>query len=65
MKETIRKEKSIRKYDMTKLDNSTLEKVRTHVNILCFAEKVTIVKMSGLVFCGFDPQMNRKFHQHE
>ena len=34
MNETIRKRKSIRKYDMTKLDNQTLEKVKAHFNNL-------------------------------
>ena len=34
MNETIRKRKSIRKYDMTKLDNITLEKVKAQIDRL-------------------------------
>jgi nitroreductase len=34
MNETIRKRKSIRKYDMTKLDNPTIEKVRAQIESL-------------------------------
>ena len=34
MNETIRKRKSIRKYDMTKLDSSTLEKVKAQIDSL-------------------------------